>query len=236
MRSPARQDTAYVLHTRRYRENSLLVDALTLKQGRLTLVARAPTKARRSISEAVQPFREITLAFHGRDDLQTLERAEPLGPVPLLQGERLISGLYVNELVVRLTGRGEGDEALYRLYGRSVEALRGDGALEPLLRRFEVGLLEHCGYGVDFFATADTGVPISPEGEYFFVPDAGFMAESPGPGAQCLRGRTLLALGGTLEFDAVSLREAKRFMRQLLQRQLGDRPLNARALFGLPGD
>ena len=63
----------------------------------------------------MQPFREVTLLFHGREDLQTLQKAEPLGPVPLLAGERLISGLYVNELMVRLTGRGEGDAGLYRL-------------------------------------------------------------------------------------------------------------------------
>lgn len=236
MRSAARQDSAYVLHVRRYRENSLLVEALTANAGRLALVARGSGRTRRSPSEAVQPFRELLLVFQGRDELQTLLRAEPLGPPPLLQGERLISGLYANELVFRLTGRGEGDSALYSLYARTVAALAGETPLEPLLRRFEVGLLQLAGYGVDFTATADTGSAIDEEGNYFFVPEAGFLTQSPGTGAPRLQGRTLLALGGHREFEEETLREAKHFMRQLLKHQLGDRPLNARTLFSTASD
>lgn len=235
MRSPVREDKAYVLHVRRYRENSLLVEALTSSSGRLGLVARTSSKSRRPPGEAVQPFREVTLLFHGREDLQTLQSAEPLGPVPLLGGERLISGLYVNELMMRLTGRGEGDAALYRLYAETIVGLTGDAPLEPLLRRFEVGLLDLSGYGVDFTTTADTGQPVVPEERYFFLPEAGFMVQPPPGAAQGLDGRTLLALAGRRDFDETALREAKRFMRLLLQRQLGERPLQSRALFGVSG-
>ena len=232
MRSAAREDNAYVLHVRRYRENSLLVEALTASYGRLGLVARAAARSRRPPAESVQPFREVVLLFHGREDIQTLQRAEPLGPVPLLQGDRLISGLYINELLVRLTGRGDGDAALYRLYADTIGALTTDAALEPLLRRFEVGLLELSGYGVDFTITADTGRPIEAEGQYFFQPEVGFVVDYPSGATPALAGRTLLALAGLCAFDEPALREAKRFMRGLLLRQLGERPLLSRALFG----
>ena len=71
-----------------------------------------------------------------------------------------------------------------------------------------------------------------PDAHYFYQPEAGFLATAPHAATLRLQGRTLLALGGRCAFEEPALREAKRFMRVLLQRQLGDRPLQSRALFG----
>ena len=46
MAGPATQDHAFVLHTRRYRENSLLLEALTREHGRVGLVARVGSLCR----------------------------------------------------------------------------------------------------------------------------------------------------------------------------------------------
>ena len=69
--------------------------------------------------------------------------------MPALTGERLLSGLYLNELVVRLAGRGEGDSRLFERYATTLTLLAHGEALEPVLRAFEVALLEISGYGLE---------------------------------------------------------------------------------------
>ena len=49
MAGPATQDHAFVLHTRRYRENSLLLEALTREHGRVAAINCRPS-ARCSVS------------------------------------------------------------------------------------------------------------------------------------------------------------------------------------------
>ena len=109
MGGPSTQDRAFVLHTRRYRENSLLVEALTREHGRVGLVARVGSGRRRPAKEALQAFRPLLVLWQGRGELQSLTHWEATDSWPPLHGERLLSGLYLNELVIRLTGRGEGD-------------------------------------------------------------------------------------------------------------------------------
>ena len=102
----------------------------------------------------------MQLGFSGRGELLTLHRVEPGGPLTVLKGDWLLSGLYVNELLVRLVQRGEGEQDLFDLYARMMAALTDECPLEPALRRFELALLEACGYGLPLSSTADTGAPV----------------------------------------------------------------------------
>ena len=173
----------------------------------------------------------MQLSFGGRGELLTLTTAEPEGPLPLLQGDWLLSGMYVNELLVRLVPRGEGDQELFALYERTICALVEGVAIEPLLRRFEVALLELCGYGLPLFTVEPDSGPIRPDLRYEFRADHGFVPVGNRMPAGSLAGATILALGGLHEFSPDALLEAKRFMRGVLRQYLGDKPLHARSLF-----
>ncbi|MBU6191402.1 MAG: DNA repair protein RecO, partial [Betaproteobacteria bacterium] len=199
--------------------------------GRISLVARSSSRGKSRLGESLQPFRPVELAFAGRGELLTLQRAEPAGPLAVLNGDRLLSGLYVNELIVRLVARGEGDETLFELYANTVRGLGGELPLEPLLRRFEVSLLEVCGYGLPLGADADTQSPISAEQRYAFRQEQGFFVAGAEPAGLTLSGATLLALSGQAVFEPASLVEAKQFMRAVLRQYLGEKPLHARSLF-----
>ena len=226
-----REELAYVLHLRRYRENSLLVDALSRGGGRLSLVARAPARAQSRLGESLQPFRPVQLSFSGRGELFTLQRVEPGGPLTALKGDWLLSGLYVNELLVRLVQRGEGDQEIFDLYARMITELANERPLEPLLRRFEVALLEVCGYGLPLTSTADTHAPVEVGARYSFKHDMGLHYAPLETTQPTVGGATLLALAGETEFEPATLAEAKHFMRGILRHYLGDKPLHARSLF-----
>ncbi len=234
MKSAIHEDLAFILHTRRFRENSLLVDALAEHAGRISLVARAPTRGTSRLSESLQPFRKVALAFSGRSDLLSLVRVEHTQPLRLLGGDRLLSGLYLNELVVRLTTRGEAEQALFPLYESSLEALAGGQPLEPLLRHFEVCLLDTCGYGLPLRECLDSASAVEAGQQYHYVLEEGPYRAVPLARSFPTSGAMLLALSGGHSFTPETLAESKRFMRAVLKYYLGDKPLHARSLFSHP--
>ena len=231
MAGPSLQDQAYVLHTRRYRENSLLVEALTREHGRLGLVARSAGGGRRG-RETLQAFRPYLIVGQGRGELLSLTHWEATGVFPQLTGDCLLSGLYLNELLVRLAGRGEGDTRLFDSYATAIELIARGEALEPVLRAFEVALLEISGYALELETTVDTGSAIDADARYSYLLDQGPVGLSDDPGGIPVRGATLLALAGRQPLREGILPDAKRFMRAVLNHRLGDRPLHSRSLFG----
>lgn len=225
-------EVGYVLHRRPYGETSLLVDLFARGGGRLRLVARGARRDRTG-----QPFTELAVAWHGRGQLKTLTRAEPMpGPGPPLGGRALYLGLYLNELLLRLLPEGDPHPRLYARYRSQLAALAAATDAEPLLRRFELGLLEELGYGLGLEHTA-TGDPVRPEADYYYLGGAGVMAAGalpPGRG-EPLRGAHLLAIAADDYRDPGVRRSAKRLLRAALAEHLGARPLRSRELFRNPG-
>lgn len=226
-----REDIAFVLHTRRYGENSLLVEALASSHGRIALIARAPARAKSRLGESLQAFRAVQIRFGGRGELLTLHQVEAVPVHAALQGDRLLSGMYLNELVIRLSGRGPDEAGLFHLYATAIADLAGTAPLEPTLRHFEIALLESCGYGLPLTETADSGVPVCAHESYAYVLDQGALALAAEGPALPVSGAMLLALAGRHDFTPDTLLEAKHFMRRVLGYHLGSRPLHARSLF-----
>ena len=103
MVADASSDAGYVLHSRRYRETSLIVEFLTETRGRVAAVARGALRRNSALAASLQPLVPLRLQLGGRGELMNLVRAEPLAHPPMLAGERLYCLFYVNELVMRLT-------------------------------------------------------------------------------------------------------------------------------------
>ncbi|GLZ87786.1 DNA repair protein RecO [Metapseudomonas resinovorans] len=215
----------FVLHSRAYRESSALVDFFT-PEGRLRAVLRG---ARGKAGTLARPFLPLEAEFRGRGELKNVGRLESAGIPNLLAGEALFSGLYLNELLVRLLPAEDPQPALFEHYAVTLQALAANRPLEPLLRAFEWRLLDELGYG--FALDSDVaGQPIAPDGIYRLLPDAGL--EPVGqlqPGL--FQGRELLALAEADWSAPGALGAAKRLMRQALAPHLGGRPLVSRELF-----
>ena len=134
---------AYVLHSRPYRETSALVDFLT-PQGRLRAVLRS---ARGKAGTLARPFVPLEIEFRGRGELKNVGRMESAGISTWLNGEALFSGLYLNELLIRLLPAEDPHPSIFDHYAATLLALAEGRPLEPLLRAFEWRLLDDVGYG-----------------------------------------------------------------------------------------
>ena len=63
---------AYILHSRSFRETSLIVEALTRDFGRVAMVARGAKSARSRWKNVLQPFRPLLLSWSQKTELGTL--------------------------------------------------------------------------------------------------------------------------------------------------------------------
>jgi len=224
-------DNGFVLQRRRFRESSLIVEFLTAERGRLPAVARGAMRPRSSFAAVLQPLVPLALELRGRGEMMTLLRAEPSGPAYDVQGTRLFSVLYVNELVMRLTAVHDPLPGLFASYRSALAALADTAAEEPVLRRFECTLLELLGLGLHLEHEAESGRPLAAAGEYVYVADLGALPRGAGRAGCPVAGATLRALAGAAPFTPPTLREAKRLMRYVLDHHLEGRPLAARELF-----
>ncbi|MGD9602127.1 MAG: DNA repair protein RecO [Gammaproteobacteria bacterium] len=223
-------DTGYVVHRRRLRETSLTLQLFTREHGRFSVVARGALGSRRRQAATYLEFVVQEFAWSGRADMPTLVRAEPVARPFRLEGMRLFSALYVNELVARFVHRGEANDN-YAAYEEVLQALAGDAPLKPALRRFEVRLLEGCGYAMELTIGTDTGEALDDPVDYFYVPEHGPVTRRPTGPHRVVRGATLRALAGERAWDDERLAEAKRLMRFLVSHHLGGQPLTSRTMF-----
>jgi DNA repair protein RecO (recombination protein O) len=203
----------------------------TATQGRVAAVARGALRPRSDLASALQPLTPLALEFRGRGELLSLVRAEAHAPAFAIHGTRLYSVLYLNELLIRLTAAHDPLPALFERYQATLAALAAGDPEEPALRGFECRLLEEIGLGLHLAAEAESGRPIVPDRDYVYVPELGVLPRASGnPGCR-VQGATLQALAGAGPHTALTLREAKRLMRHVLDHHLEGRPLAARELF-----
>ena len=228
---------AYVLHSRPFRDSSLIVDFLTADFGRVSALVkgvRATSKSARQRRGLLQPFVPLLATWLGRSDLKTLTTLEAFGSPTSLTGNRLFSGLYANELLTRLLPQLELKTGIYTLYQWLLKQLEGEAALDIALRRFELSLLDELGYGLDFSQTADSEQAIDNQRFYQFDPRRGFLCVpehfvNP-EAADQFRGDDINAFAAG-QFSDANRTAAKRLCRQALAVHLGDKPLKSRELF-----
>ncbi len=222
---------AFVLHGRHYSETSLMLDLFTENDGRVTVLAKGARSRRSSLKGVLQPFTPLLVRWSGRGEVKTLRNAEAVSLGLPLSGLMLYSGLYVNELLCRVLAAETDYASLFFDYLHCLQWLAGaTGSPEPALRRFELALLEHLGYGVDFLHCAGSGEPIDDNMTYRYREEKGFIA-SLVVDHQSFTGRELQSLASRAFTSVDQLRAAKRFTRMALKPYLGGKPLKSRELF-----
>jgi DNA repair protein RecO (recombination protein O) len=159
------------------------------------------------------------LSFGGDGDIRTLKSAEWVGGHVMPTGEALLSGYYLNELLMRLTARDDPHPALFEVYAAAVRLLAsGDpDALQWALRGFELLLLREMGLLPALNLQTLTLKPLSPTDSYALVPEAGLQWVSDDP-RHALRGEQWLALHAALASPsplAALLRECADLLVQL---------------------
>lgn len=232
---------AYVLHTRAFRDTSLIVEVIAADFGRLSLVARGARRRRRGGAAAaiLQPFNPLLISFSGRSEMKSLSGTEIAGAPPLMRGQRLFSALYMNELLMRLLHRHDPHPELFVAYADTLGVLASDNDVESTLRWFELNLLDELGYGFALDVEGHSGCAIEPGAHYCYQPDSGLVRYSPefsgavaepGRVPETYAGVQLLAMAKG-QLGGAARDTAKRLLRQVLATHLGPEPLRSRELF-----
>ncbi len=222
----------FVLHARPYSNTSLLLELLSAEEGRCPAVARGAKGRRSTQSGLLRPFQPLLLELTGRGEVATVARVEPGGRPLSLIGEAGYCGLYVNELMMRLLGRGDPQADLFALYEEVLTRLSVEPERGLLLRRFELEMLKILGYALVLDHDVSSGEPVRADRRYAYLVEQGPVevleaARSP----QVVSGATLLALRNDADPGVAGRVEARRLMRAVLDHHLGGRPLKSRELF-----
>lgn len=226
-----RLQRAFVLHTRPYRESSLLVEAFTYEFGRVALVARGARRPKSALRSTLQAFHPLLLSWQAKSELATLVGAEADGVASTKGGRGMMSGLYLNELLLRFLHRSDPHPDLFERYGLTLTRLDDAATLECALRVFEKHMLDAVGYGLELETQADSGEPVVAEHFYSYRAERGAVPYEGQRDGVHVSGHTLLALAAGQLSEPHHLREAKRLMRSVIRAHLGDRPLETHKLF-----
>lgn len=228
------QQPVFVLHQRPYRETSLLLELLSADHGRVGAIARGVRQPKPRIHAGdLTPFVEAHASWIARGELVTLSAIEPAGPVRALAGPALLAGLYVNELLVRLTARGDPHPDLFARFRELLTEITAPVeapspmALAWALRRFERDFLGSLGYAIECRSVVDDGTPIDPDADYSYDPDEGPRPWHRRPLSPKVSGRALLALASDDAPTAAEARELRALMRGVIRHLLGGRELVA---------
>ncbi len=90
---------AFILQQRKYRETSLIIDALTRDFGRISLLAKGVRKTKSKTAGMLQPFIPLTVSYFGKAELKTLTDVELRGcssqsrSIHTIPGDRRASSL-----------------------------------------------------------------------------------------------------------------------------------------------
>lgn len=228
------QQPAFVLHSRPYRETSVMLTLLTPQFGKLQATIRGVRGAKRSAQKQawLQPFQAIQIQWRAQGEQEWIrpQSFEPYGPPIGLVGDANICGLYINELLYRLLPSAEASPDLFLHYQQTLNGLLGTQNRSDQawwLRQFELSLLQDLGYRLMLTQDA-SGQPIESGQFYDYQHESGFsLAHNP---QFAFRGDCLLRLA-SLHYDSDCLNDWRRLMRQVLQPYLGHKPLATRALF-----
>jgi DNA repair protein RecO (recombination protein O) len=143
------------------------------------------------------PLQPLLLCFGGEGEIRTLKSAEWAGGHVMPSGEALLSGYYLNELLLRLLARDDPHAGLFDVYRQTVEVLASglDNTTAPLLRAFELLLLRDIGFLPDLAMQTMTLQPLQPDMRFGLLAEGGLRADVEGPqlsGTQWLQLQTAL--------------------------------------------
>ncbi len=230
-------EPAFVIHKRAYNDRSDLVQILTPGHGRLTVIARSSVKM---IGKVLQPFIPANVSCGGRGEIPSLRQFEPEGAQILTAAEQRIVGMYVNELLTKLTPFRSASRTLFHLYSRCITAIGGMSdmradlaAVEKILRNFEADLLELVGNGLQLQYESGGMQALQPDAYYRYDIDRGAVRAGGGDASEFVyTGAALIALRERLTTcDRPLMTEAKQLLRQVIDCHLNGKAIETRALF-----
>lgn len=234
------EEPAFVLHRHDWSESSLILEVFTRHHGRIALVAKGVKKPTSQFRPVLLPLQPLLLSWGGDAEVRTLKAAQWQGGHVMPTGDALLSGGYLNELLMRLLARDDPNPTLFDHYALAVRLLaeRAD-ARQLVLRAFELLLLRQIGLLPDLAQEGSSLARLEGSMPYVLGPESG-LRPAHGDDAHAVSGEQWLALqvamdGGdpliaTLRACAGCLQALQPQLRQLLHYHSGVRVFKTRQL------
>ena len=125
---------AYVIHSRPYKETSLIVTFLTEKKGKISAVAKGAKRKNSRLSGNLEPFQCLNIDYRGKSDLKSLVLAEPIEVFEDFFGSaNLYSAFYVNELINYLVAQADESMEIFDIYKKCISNLKRNNQIEKIL-------------------------------------------------------------------------------------------------------
>lgn len=222
------QQPAYLLHYRPFRDSSLLLDVFSRDHGKVALVARGARSAKSRLKGVLRPFMPLRLSWLTRSELGTLTGAELDGQPLTLTGDGLLSGYYLNELIMQFLHRHDTQAEVFAVYRHAVRELAATATPAPVLRDFEMELLRLIGYALNFERDATSAENIEADAFYEYRAEQGPVRVSRDTGSMVFSGNQLIAIREHRYDEPDVLRAANRLLRSIINHHLGGRELKSR--------
>ena len=230
MTTPRRiqQHPAFILHHRPFRDSSQILDIISREHGKLSLVARGSRGARSRLRGILRPFMPLSMSWFLKSDLGTLTGAEVNGAPLSLSGDALLSGYYVNELVLHFLHRHDPQPDIFDLYAHTIQSLVATESIAACLRHFEIDLLRQIGYALNFDHESASHQALQADQNYEYRIDEGPVTVNKTEESLVFSGSQLTAIGAQEFEDPDTLRAASRLMREVISFHLGGKELKSR--------
>ena len=165
----------FVLHKRRFKETSLIVEFLTLERGRVAMIVKGALRAKSKFGNFLQHSMRLELDVIGKSSLPTLTKVEVIEHYQNLRGLKAFTLLYVHELIVKFFGENDPIQKVYHDYVELLRTLSRTEDYQSALRYFELTIFETMGVQPQLGITADTLTSVSDSETYFFKPSIGVL-------------------------------------------------------------
>jgi DNA repair protein RecO (recombination protein O) len=179
---------AFVLHSYNWSETSLILEVLTCELGRLTVAAKGAKRPYSQLRSVLRPFQRIHVQLNrgttsaSTTNIHVLRQAEWMGSSHILMGERLFSGFYLNELLLKFLPHEEPHERLFETYASTLHELTQastESELQSWLRAFEFLLLREMGHLPDLSLETLSNQAILKDKFYALNPELGLTTDEP---------------------------------------------------------
>jgi DNA repair protein RecO (recombination protein O) len=238
-------EPAFVLHRYDWSESSLILEVFTRHHGRVAIVAKGVKRPSSQFRAILLPLQLLSISYSGDAEVHTLKGAEWQGGLTMPSGDALLSGYYLNELLMKLLARDDPHELLFDAYAQATTWLRDAAQLDASLRAFELVLLREIGLLPSLDADSFSSEALQDDVLYSLIPEVG-LREAGGAASETAslsaaawrslqaaldqRAAIFPARAAVLAMSAADKSALKQLLRSLLNYHAGSRGFRTRQL------
>ncbi|MCF6288646.1 MAG: DNA repair protein RecO [Proteobacteria bacterium] len=138
------ETTGYIVHTRKFKDSSLIIEFFSKDFGLIQLIAKG-IKKNKNLKPQLQNFSLLKIQYFGKSQLKTLTSLNVLSSYKFANLISNTTGLYLNELLHYSLVEYETAEDLFNTYQSSLASI-GKIKLGLILRQFEREILKYNGF------------------------------------------------------------------------------------------